>query len=403
MATTATSTATRTAPATGLSLAAASYVLAVVMMGTTMPTPLYPLYEERFGFGSATTTVLYAIYAAGVIASLVLFGTLSEVVGRRPLLVAGLVLSLGSAAVFFFAGDLWLLFVGRVLSGLAAGILTATGTVVVMENAPDGKDRLAASLATASNVGGLGLGMLLAGAVAEVAEQPLRAPFVVHAILLAAGVAALWWVRERGGRPDATRGLSLPRLRPEARPLFAAAAVGAVAGFAISGLFAALAPNFMGSVLGESSPAVMGVVTFLFFGASGFAQISLKRRSDRSLAQVGAVSLLVSMALLAAALVSASLPLLLASSILGGVGMGLLFMAGMRAVTGATPPEDRTQATTAYFLVAYLSISVPVIAAGTLTLAIGLTATGVVFSALLAVVSLVALVGVRRFAAEQAG
>ncbi|WP_084124639.1 MFS transporter [Demequina sp. NBRC 110054] len=398
MTTTDAATSTRALPATALSLAAASYVLAVVMMGTTMPTPLYPLYEDRFGFGSATTTVLYAIYAAGVIASLVLFGTLSDVLGRRPLLLAGLVLSVASAAVFFASDALWPLFVGRVLSGLAAGILTATGTVVVLENAPEGKSRLAASLATASNIGGLGLGMLMAGAVAQVASSPLRAPFVVHAMLLVIGVVALWQVRERGRRPDAPRGLRLPRLHPEVRGLFATASVGAVAGFAVSGIFAALLPNFMGSVLDVSAPAVMGFVTFLFFGASAVAQISLKRRSDRSLVRIGAVALAVSMVLFVVALAATSLPLLLASSALGGAGQGLLFMAGMRAVTGATPPDSRTQVTTAYFLVSYLSISVPVIAAGALSTAVGLTWTGIVFAVLLGVVALAAFAGAGRFA-----
>lgn len=380
----------RTSRGTALGLAAASYVLAVVMMGTTMPTPLYPLYEDRFGFGSATTTVLYAIYAAGVIASLVLFGTLSEALGRRPLLLAGLVLSLASAAVFFAAGSLWLLFLGRVLSGLAAGILTATGTVVVLENAPAGKERLAASLATASNVGGLGLGMLMAGVVAQLAAAPLRAPFEVHAGLLALGVVALWRISDRGGRDDAPRGLARPRLHPDARRVFVAAAIGSVAGFAISGLFAALAPNFMSAALGETSPAVMGFGTFLFFGASATAQLSLKRLPDLTLARAGAASLIASMGLLAGALSAALLPLMLVSSILGGVGMGLLFMAGMRALTAVTPPPMRTQATTAYFLVAYLSISVPVMSAGALTLAVGLTATGIVFSGLLAAVAIAA-------------
>ncbi|WNM24132.1 MFS transporter [Demequina capsici] len=389
--------AARTLPATGLSLAAASYVLAVVMMGTTMPTPLYPLYEDRFGFGSATATVLYAIYAAGVIASLVLFGTLSDVLGRRPLLLAGLVLSLASAGVFLVADHMWLLFVGRVLSGLAAGILTATGTVVVLENAPAGRARLASSLATASNVGGLGLGMLMAGAVAQVASEPLRAPFVVHALLLVVGVLALWPVRERGGRPGAARGLRLPRLHPGSRSLFATAAVGAVAGFAVSGIFASLLPGFMGSVLHVSAPVVVGFATFLFFGVSAVAQISLKGRSDRTLVRLGAASLAASMVLLAAALMSAALVVVLASSALGGAGMGLLFMTGMRAVTVATPPEARTQVTTAYFLVSYLSISVPVIAAGALSTVVGLTWTGLVFAALLGAVALVALAGAGRF------
>ena len=126
---------------------------AIAMLGTTLPTPLYPLYQRTFGFGELITTVVFAAYAVGVVAALLLFGHWSDQLGRRPMLQAGLVLSGLSAVVFVLAGSLGWLFVGRLLSGLSAGIFTGTATAAIVDLAPDeGKSR-ASLIAAAVNMG----------------------------------------------------------------------------------------------------------------------------------------------------------------------------------------------------------------------------------------------------------
>ena len=113
----------------------ASFVFLVNMFGTTLPTPLYPLYQQRYGFGELMVTVIFAIYAFGVIAGLLLFGALSDEIGRKPVLAAGLLFSAASAFLFLFAGSLGPIYAGRILSGFSAGIFTgsrqaALGTTV---------------------------------------------------------------------------------------------------------------------------------------------------------------------------------------------------------------------------------------------------------------------------------
>ncbi|WIB62747.1 MFS transporter [Curtobacterium sp. MCBD17_040] len=377
-------------------LVAAVYVFTAVMMGTTIPTPLYPTYEAHFGFGSAATTVLFAVYAGGVILALVVVGRLSDTIGRRPALLVGIVLSLLSAGLFTVGTPEWLLYAGRVLSGFSAGIFTSTATVAVLEAAPRGREKLAGALATAGNIGGLGLGMLMAGVVATVTPWPLRAPYVVHAGLLVIAGVALLAMRETAGERTPFR-LQPPRVPSETRSVFGAAAIGAVTGFAVCGLFSSIAPNFVGTVIGVHSPAVVGTVTFLLFGASAAAQVSLRPLSNRALVLVGTVGLVVGMAVLVVALLAASLPTLIASAVLAGAGQGLLFMAGLRTVTGATAAADRTATTTTYFVVAYLAIAVPAVAAGLLSHAVGLTATGVVFAAAVVVGTLLGLFRLRSF------
>ncbi|MFZ7086941.1 MFS transporter [Curtobacterium sp. RRHDQ10] len=385
-----------TAPVLGF--AAAVYVFAVAMMGTTLPTPLYPTYESVFGFGSTTTTVLFAVYAGGVILALVLVGRLSDTIGRRPMLLVGLVLSLLSAVVFAIGSPEWMLSVGRVLSGLSAGVFTSTGTVAVLEAAPPGRRRLAGALATAANIGGLGLGMLMAGLVAAWTAAPLHTPYLVHAGLLVVAGAALLTMRETAPQERAPFRIQLPRIPAESRRVFWAAAIGAITGFAVCGLFSSVAPNFMGTVIGVHSPAAIGSVTFLLFGASAAGQIALQGLADRRAVVVGSVGLLVGMAALVIALLTASLAVLVLAAVCSGVGQGLLFMTGMRAITAATEPARRTEATTSYFITAYLAISVPAIAAGVLAGAVGLVAAGVVFAAAVAAMTLVGTTRVRAFA-----
>jgi MFS family permease len=380
-----------------LAFAAVIYVFAVVMMGTTLSTPLYPTYEARFGFGSGTTTVLFAVYAAGVIAALIAVGRLSDAVGRRPMLVAGIVLSFLSAVLFVIGAPIWLLFVARVLSGFSAGIFTSTATVAVLEAAPNGRRGLAGALATAANIGGLGLGMLLAGLVGAASSDPLRTPYLVHAGLLVVAGIAMLVVRETGSPTHDRFRVQRPAVPPEARRVFSAAAIGAVTGFAVCGLFSSVAPNFIGTVIGVHSPAVVGTVVFLLFACSAAAQIALRSLPDRRLVLLGTVGLCVGMAVVVLALLAASLPLLIVAAVLSGAGQGLLFMTGMRAVTGASNPDHRTEATTAYFITAYLAISVPAIAAGLLATLTDLTVSGIAFALAVIVVTLIGLTRIRQF------
>jgi MFS family permease len=124
------------------------------MLGTTLPTPMYALYAERMHFAVLTTTVIYATYAGGVLFALLAFGRWSDAVGRRPILAAGLVAALASAVVFLTADSVPQLLVGRVLSGLSAGLFTGTATAAVIEAAPPKWRGRAAAVATVANIGG---------------------------------------------------------------------------------------------------------------------------------------------------------------------------------------------------------------------------------------------------------
>lgn len=376
-----------------LAFPAVVYSFAVVMMGTTLPTPLYPEYEREFGFGSLMTTLIFATYAVGVIAALVGVGQFSDTIGRRPMLYAGVALSFVSAVLFLIGGSVEILFVGRLVSGFSAGIFTSTATVAVIEAAPRGRRGMATAVATAANIGGLGLGPLVAGMVTEFAPYPTRTIFVVHAVLLIIAGIGLSLVPEtvkvlKGARPTLQR-VSVP---PSVRGTFTQAAVGAVAGFAVAGLFTAVAPNFMASVLDVSSPTITGLVVFVLFATSALTQILTSKAPVRASLLWGYVGLVAGMAVLIVSLETASLAGLVVGAVIAGASQGLLFSKGIAAIAARVEPHRKADATSAYFVVAYLAISVPIIAVGFAAEAWTLTTAGVAFSGVIAALAAGALV-----------
>ncbi|WP_210593450.1 MFS transporter [Streptomyces sp. GESEQ-35] len=362
-------------------------VFAVCMAGTTLPTPLYPLYQEKFGFSELTVTVVYAVYAFGVIGVLLLAGNASDAVGRRPVLLWGLGLAAASAVCFLSATGLGWLYAGRLLSGLSAGLFTGAATAYVMELAPHGGASRATFVATAANMGGLGCGPLLAGVLAQYAPWPLHLPFVVHLALIACSAMVLLWlpetVRERW--PLRTVRPQPPGLPAQVRAVFGPAATASFAGFALFGVFTSVSPAFLTESLNVHDHAVSGLVVALAFFASTAGQLAVGRFGVARSLPLGCAGLLAGLALLAGALRWDLLALLVLSAIVGGVGQGLVFRGALSAVAEASPADRRAAVISTLFVVAYAGISVPVIGVGVLTGPIGLENAGLVFIACMAV------------------
>jgi MFS family permease len=366
------------------------------MIGTTLPTPLYPTYASRLGFGELVTTVVFATYAVGVIAGLVLFGHWSDQLGRRPMLLAGLALSVLSALSFLLPSALGWIFAGRALSGLSAGIFTGTATATIIDLAPAAQRARASLVAALVNMAGLGCGPLLAGVLAQRAPAPTRLVFVVDLVLVALGAVAVLAVREpvrrRADLHLAPRRLQVPA---DARPVFVRAAIAGFAGFAVMGLFTAVSPAFLGTLLHHHSPALTGVVVATMFVGSVLGQLLSSPLGLSRALPAGCVLLVVGMVLVASSLPTRSLPLMVVGAAVAGLGQGTSFRAGLAGVSEASPEELRGEVTSTFFVTLYVGISLPVIGEGALAGAVGLVTAGIVFSAAVALLAVVALVLLR--------
>lgn len=357
------------------------------MAGTTLPTPLYGLYQEKFDFSELTVTVVYAVYAVGVIGVLLLAGNASDAVGRRPVLLTGLGFAAVSAVCFLCATALGWLYAGRLLSGLSAGLFTGAATAYVMELAPRGGSARATFVATAANMGGLGCGPLLAGVLAQYADWPLYLPFAVHLVLVACSAAVLLrlpeTVRER--RPLSGVRPQRPGLPPRVRAVFGPAAAASFVGFALFGVFTSVSPSFLAQSLDVHDRAVSGLVVALAFFASTAGQLAVGRTGVSRALPLGCAALLAGLALLAGALRWDLLPLVVLSALVGGAGQGLAFRGSLSAVADAAGADRRAEVISALFVVAYVGISVPVIGVGLLAGPAGLEGAGLVFIACMAV------------------
>ena len=379
---------------TGFGLVA--YAFLVTMIGTTLPTPLYPLYEQRYSFGELMVTVIFAVYALGVIAGLLVFGNLSDEIGRKPVLLTGLAFSAISAFLFVFAGSLVPIFVGRVVSGLSAGVFTGTATAMLVDLAPGGRRRMASFVAVVVNLGGLGLGTLLSGLLADHARSPLRLPFIVDLVLLVPAVLGVLVTPETVQRQAFRLRLQRLSVPPEVRSVFIRGATAGFGSFAVAGVFSSVAPVFLGAILGRTSHALAGAIVFILFSASIVGQLLVSRLSDRRALILGCALLAGGVGLLALALWIESLAALIASASVVGLGQGLVIGAGLAAINQRAPVEHRGETASSFFVVMYVGLSLPVIGVGIAANAWSLRGAGIAFSVAVAVLVLTVLVSLSR-------
>jgi hypothetical protein len=356
----------------GAGLWAVVVAFAAVMAFSTVPTPLYTLYQARDGFSTFVIAVIFAAYAVGVIVALFFAGHISDWVGRRRVLVPAILLSVASAAVFLVWRTLPGLLVGRVLSGVSVGVVTATATAYLGElhlgERPGASPARAQLLATTANLGGLGLGALLAGLLAQCVGAPLTVPFVLFLVVLTAGALAVAFAPETVTRPSTRPAYRAQRVAvpAEVRGRFLGAAASAAVAFAAFGLFTSLAPTFLAVTLGHTSHALAGVPAFTAFTAAAVAQRVARAWDIRRVIMVGAAAMSAGVLLVVAATWLVSLPPFLAGGVGAGAGAGLLFKGGVVAVAGLAAPDRRAEALAGFFLAGYVGISVPVLGLGVL-------------------------------------
>ncbi|MFI5658692.1 MFS transporter [Streptomyces sp. NPDC051684] len=368
------------------------------MAFSTVPTPLYPLYEERDGFSTFTVTVVFAVYAVGVMVSLMLAGHVSDWVGRKKILLPALGLEFVAALLFLSSPALPVLLVARFVSGLGIGMLSATATAHLAElhaaHRPGASPQRFETVATAANIGGLGIGPLVSGFLAQYVTAPLRLPYLVFAVLLVAVAVAL------SRTPETVRELPVrPRYRPQRvsadhgdRAGYVAAAVTAFASFAVFGLFSSIAAGFVAHSLRHPSHLLAGAISLLVFGGAALAQILTTRLAPRTKSTLGLLAQGAGFLTLVAGMHTADLATFLIGGAVAGIGAGLLFKAAVGAVVAMAAPARRGEALAGLFLVAYLGLSGPAVALGLATLR--LTATSAMTWFAVAVLALLATVGV---------
>jgi MFS family permease len=343
------------------------------MAFSAVPTPLYVLYQARDHFSGIVVTIVYAVYAVGVIASLFLAGHISDWAGRKRVLVVALFVNVASAMLFIFFPSLAGLIVARVVSGVSVGLTTATATAYLAElhlgARPHATSRRPEVVATAANLGGIGIGPLVAGVLAQLAPAPLRLPYLVVGGAIAVLALLVMLAPETTAPPDLRpawhpQRVAVPR---DARAHFYAATSAAIAAFAVYGVFNSLVPSFLAGTLHVDSHAVAGAVAFSAFAAGALAQIALGKLTNDHLLRWSVPVLLLGLVLFATGMWMASLAVFVVGGVVTGAGGGLVFRGALVAAGSTAPAESRAEVLAGFFLGAYIGLSVPVIGLGIAT------------------------------------
>lgn len=383
-----------------LATTAVAFAFWITMLGTTVPTPLYPLYERALGFSSLMATVVFAVYAFGVVAGLLLFGRLSDQVGRRPVQLAALLLSVAAAVVFLLAQDLALLLTGRVLSGLSAALITGAASASLTELASSGPTELAPAtrraragvLALAANMGGLACGTLLGGVIAQLGPAPLRLPWIAQGVLAIVALIGLATVPETAV-PTAQVSIAPQRLHVPAdiRGVFLRSALTAGAGFAGLGVLASMTGLFVAAELHSRNHFLAGLVVALAFLGTGSGQLLVRVLGARAALPLACIGLIIAAVLIAGALLATLLVPLLAASVIVGLATGVAVGDGVTRIATGVASERCGEVFSAFFVILYVMLAVPAVGVGVLTEACDLTTAGAVFAALVAALEIAVL------------
>lgn len=368
------------------------YAFLVVMMGTTIPTPLYPIYSAVYDLSPLLITIIYAVYAVGVISGLLIFGDLSDRVGRRYILIPGVILSIFSALLFLVSNNLFLLFLGRVVSGFSAGLFMTTATITLINLAPENKKNEASIIASLINMLGLGLGPLLSGVFAEYLPYSIRLIFVVDFLMLIpAIIGILVMVEPVLNKRDFKINIQKLSVPLEMRYIFIFAIIPVFSGFSMLGLFTSISPNFLSDILGINNKMIMGSLVFLIFFSATIGQLLFKSVSDFKILIMGSFTLVLGGIFVCLSLIFYSLLLLVIGAIVSGIGQAFSFRGGLSLINSEAPKDKHSEITSTFFTIAYIGLSIPVIGLGLLGKWLGIQMAGIIFSVIIIFLSFVAL------------
>lgn len=367
-----------------------AYALIVSLAGTTLPTPLYAIYQREWQFSPSMLTVIFAAYMIGVVIALLFLGRLSDQIGRRAVILPAVGLAALASAIAAAAPDMGWLITARFIIGVSSGLLNATTTAALTELHTTNDPKKAALIASASTIAGLGSGPLMAGLIAQFLPYPTVTPYLIELVLLVPALIGVALSPETMTR-RAPKITLHPRIGVPRHILFPflLAAGSIFAGFTVLSYFTSLAPSFIAQELKVEHLWFGGFIVTLMFAASSIAQLLLRRVPSKPAMLIGLFGLVLGMAAIVISGWYGSLPLLLAGTVGAGLGQGLSFMGSLGLVNHLSPPERRGEVVASYFIGGYLGGTVPVLAVGQAVAHIGLfwaTAWMTVGVALLAVV-----------------
>ncbi|GAB2751329.1 MFS transporter [Kitasatospora kifunensis] len=349
-------------------------VLVGLLAASSAPTPIYALYQAAWHFSAMTLTVVFSAYALALLVALLTAGTLSDHLGRRPVLAGALLAQAVAMGLFATAQGVPALIAARIMQGLATGVATSAAGAALL----DVEDPARPGRATAANgitpVAGMALGVLAATALVQYAPAPTRTVYLLLLLLFTAQAAAVLLAPETARpHPGAWRSLRpAVTVAPASRPAMALAAPGIVAAWALGGFYSSLGPSLARLIAPHATHAAGGLVFFTLTAAAGLAGHAARSLPARTVSLTGTALLIPGALLTLSGPHLHSLLALFAGTALAGAGFGAVTHSALRLLLRPAAPGERAGTLAAYYVLSYLAMSVPAVLAGLLTNLYGL-------------------------------
>ncbi|MGV9294945.1 MFS transporter [Amycolatopsis sp. NPDC003676] len=369
----------------------AAWPVTAVFVLSNAPTPLYVLWQHRLGFSAGTLTVIFAAYIAGLLAALLVAGRASDRLGRKPVVLPGVLLALISCGLFAVATSVLALAIARLLAGIAVGITVSAGMAAVVDVGGPGRARTSTLAASTAMVFGAGLGPLLAGALSETLPGPTVTIFAVAAVLLlSAAVVVIRLPLRRPVVSGAGGWIRVPSV-PRAQRKYVALGIAVFApGITSTSFVLSLGPALLANVLGTSNRLLAGATAFVMFGAATAVQFAAKRLEVRAILLTGAVAGVACMAALLVAVHAQWIAAIVVTAVLAGAAQGLGQLGGLTLISTHVPERRRAEANALLNFGGYLPAALLPVGTGYLSDALGIATGSTVFAAVVALAALTA-------------
>jgi MFS family permease len=372
--------------------------MGIMMAGASAPSPFYPQLQQELGFSAAMLTAIFAVYTIALLASLLIAGSLSDHVGRRPVISAGFALLAISLLVFWHSGSVTGLMSARILQGIGAGMLLSSLSAAVVDFEPRHRPGSAAVWNAVVPLVGLGLGALLAGFAMDITDTAMADVFGTLTVSNAIVAIVIWLVPETAPRHEGVWASLKPRIGipAAARKAFWRSTPAIVAGWATGGLYLALGAPMVRAVFGQDLHVVQATCIAVLCGAGAAACYVARSYNSRQVTLYGTSALAIGTAASLLAIVYASFPTYLVALAVAGTGFGTCFYGVLRSLVPTVQPGERGELFASLFTFSYLAFGLPTVLAGVAIGFFGLTNTTLGYGAAVVVFSAAAGL-MRRF------
>ncbi len=351
----------------------AASVAGLALWASGAPSVVYPLYAQEWQLQPSVTTAIFAIYPIVLVPVLIVFGNLSDVIGRRAVILMGLGALAAGAIAFGLAPDLTWVFIGRALMGVGVGLSLSPATAAMVEFGGRDGARRASSATTAATATGLALATIVGGALVQYAPAPLHLSFwVLTAVTVVVGGFAYFLPRHTRDEDAGRWRPRLPRMPREERGAFTAGTLGISAAYAMGAIFLALGAQIARDLVRSDNAFLDGAIISLSAVTIGVVAVLARPLSPRLAVTLGPVLAIVGLGLLIVAGLDHSLPAFIASSLVAGAGYSLMFSGGLGLVTSSAPAHHRAAVISAAYVVGYLVQAVAALGLGVLATTVGL-------------------------------